>query len=145
MPVVFEIDLDTPVRHELQFATLVASFGDGYEQRANKNQAYTRSDGEGGQTAYKGRNRFSLTLDHLPHVNNDANKQANKLWAFYKARLGGFEAFYFYNPAEAPTADPTGTSTTGRYLVRFEDQNLSREQFALNLFRGQLNLIEVRA
>ena len=141
---VFTIDLDVPVRQELHFNTLVQSLGDGFEQRANKNLAYSRATGEGTVASYKGRNRFTITMDMLAHVNNDSSQMANKLWAFYKAQLGGFTAFYFYNPAEAPTADATGVSTTGRYLVRFEEQNLSRENFALKLFRSGISLIEVR-
>ena len=142
---VFPVDLDLPVGHSLAFATLVKSMGDGYTQRANLNQAYSRADGEGGVTSYKGQNSFRVSLDHLAHVNADSTQMANKLWAFYKARLGGHEAFYFYNPAEAPVADLTGVSTTGRYLVIFSQQSLTREQFALLLFRGQIELLEVRA
>lgn len=145
MPQVFTIDLDAPVRHEMRYATLVMDFGDGFEQRGNKNQAYTHADGEGGVTSYKGRNRFTITMDMLAHVNSDSTKMANKLWNFYKARLGGFDAFFFYNPAEAPTPDASGVATTGRYLVRFEEQGLTREQFALNLFKAGISMIEVRA
>ena len=146
MPAVFSVDLDVPVKQALRFANVLADFGDGYEQRANKNQAYSRADGLGGVTSYKGRNRFAISMDMLAHVNGDATAQANKLWAFYVARLGGYEAFYFYNtPAEAAAPDLTGVSTTGRYLVRFEDQELSRELFALKLFKSSIGLIEVRS
>ena len=145
MPAVFDVPLDVPVEQALKFATVVADFGDGYEQRANKNQAYTRADGLGGVTSYKGRNRFPITMDMLPHVNGDPTQGANKLWAFWQARNGGTESFYFYNPAEAPTPDLSGVSTTGRYLVRFEAQELSRKNFALKLFSAGISLIEVRA
>lgn len=142
---VFNVELTAPVKHALRFANVIADFGDGYEQRSSKNQAYSRADGLGGVTSYKGRNRFTLALDHLAHVNGDATQSANKLWAFYQTTLGGYTAFYFYNPAEIDTPDLTGSSTTGRYLVRFQDQELEREQFALKLFRGGLVLLEVRS
>src|SRR5262245_50244517 len=141
---VFPISLSPPVRHALTFSNLVADFGDGYEQRANKNQAYTRADGKGGVTAYKGRNRFRITMDGIKHLNGDPNKEANQLWDFYQARLGGFESFFFYNPAEA-AIDLTGAATTGRYLVRFLEQELEREQFFNKLFRAGITLIEVRS
>ena len=145
MPAVFSVELDVPVKQGIRFANVIADFGDGHEQRANKNQAYTRADGLGGVTSYKGRNRFPITMDMLAHVNGDPTAGANKLWAFYVAQLAGIVSFYFYNPAEAPTPDLSGASTTGRYLVRFEDQELSRENFALKLFRASIGLIEVRA
>jgi len=43
------------------------------------------------------------------------------LWSFYQAHI--ITPFYFYNPYEtAPlfTSDPTGTATTGRYVVVFD-------------------------
>jgi len=44
------------------------------------------------------------------------------LRAFYDARNGSTEAFYFYDPFETSpkfSYDPTGQATTGRYTVRF--------------------------
>ena len=39
---------------------------------------------------------------------------------FLQARkLAGNESFYFYNPVELATPDPTGASAVGRYLVKF--------------------------
>lgn len=142
---VFNVDnIDLPFTEEIEFATVVADFGDGFEQRKNNNLAYSRADGLGGVTSYKGRNRFTMVLDNMQHVNADATKTANMLWAFYVARLGSYEAFYIYRPCEA-SIDLTGASTTGRYLVRFEQNRLSRSQFALKLFNAQLTLVEVRA
>jgi hypothetical protein len=41
--------------------------------------------------------------------------------AFYEARKGSSEPFYFYDPWDALFAyDPTGASATGRYTVRFD-------------------------
>jgi phage-related protein len=144
MPTVFPLTLSPPVRHALIYATVIADFGDGYEQRANKNQAYSRADGKGAISSYKGRNRFTIHLDGIKHANGDASQEANQLWAFYQARLGGYESFYFYNPAEA-AIDLSGISAIGRYLVRFLDNELAREQFFNKLFRAGISLIEVRA
>jgi phage-related protein len=144
MPEVFPVNVSPPVRHGQKFANVIADFGDGYEQRGNKNQAYSRADGKGGVTSYKGRNRFTITFDGIKHANGDSTKEANQLWDFYQDRLGGFESFYFYNPAEAPI-DLTGVATTGRYLVRFLEQELEREQFFNKLFRAGISLIEVRS
>lgn len=144
MPSVFNIDLRYPLGHTLKYVTFVADMGDGFEQRVNKNLAYSRADGEGAVTSYKGQNEFSIRMNNLRHVNADATKEANKLWAFYKARLGAFESFYFYNPAEA-LVDLTGVATVGRYLVRFGESNLTREQFRLKLFSAGILLVEVRA
>ena len=144
MPAVFSVELDVPVEQGIRMANVIADFGDGYEQRANKNQAYSRADGLGGVTSYKGRNDFAITMDMLAHVNGDATAGANKLWAFYVARTAGYESFYFYNPAEAQV-DLTGASTTGRYLMRFADQELTRKNFRLKLFSAGLGLIEVRS
>lgn len=146
MPIaVLDIELTAPLRHKLKFANVIADLGDGYEIRLNKNQAYTRADGQGGNTSYKGRNEFTINTLPMAHVNNDPSQQANKLWAFYVARLAGFEAFYFYNPAERSTPDLTGIDIIGRYLVRFRDPELEREQFMMKLYRAGLSLIEVRA
>lgn len=145
MPSVFNVELEHPLRHSITYDTLIISFGDGFEQRSNKNQARTRADGKGGITSYKGRNHFTLTFDNLAHINGDATAQANKLWDFYQARQGGYESFYFYNPVERDPPDSSAIDSTGRYLVRFEEQTLEREQFALKLFRGGISLIEVVA
>ncbi|MBI2817960.1 MAG: hypothetical protein HYX72_13585 [Acidobacteria bacterium] len=48
--------------------------------------------------------------------------QLASLRAFYDARNGPHEAFYFYDPWETSpkfSYDPTGTTTQGRYTVRF--------------------------
>jgi phage-related protein len=45
------------------------------------------------------------------------------LRAFYEARKGAHEPFYFYDPYESNpkfSSDPTGASPDGRYVVRFD-------------------------
>jgi hypothetical protein len=77
-------------------------------------------------------------------VNGDATQEANKFWAHYKARLGSYDPFYFYNPAEA-VIDLTGVATVGRYLVRYKEAELTREQFVLKLFNHAIWFVERRA
>jgi phage-related protein len=145
MPAVFNIRLTWPVVHELVYSTHVFDFGDGYEQRINLNSSWgPRANGEGGLIAYRGRNIFRLTMNAQEYQSNNAFKEANKHWNFFKARLGGYDPFYFYNPVERGQPDITGTDQTGRYLVRYRQQNLTREQFMLQYFRSQIELIEVR-
>lgn len=47
------------------------------------------------------------------------------LRAFWEARKGSQEAFYFYDPFETSplfSHDPTGVATSGRYTVRFDGE-----------------------
>lgn len=134
-----------PLTHTLTLQTLVNDFGDGFEIRANVNQPFERADGEGGVTEYRGRNSFILKLNAMQHDNlGGPIKYANIVWAFFKARKGSLEGFFFYNPAENDTPDPTGVDTLGRYCVRFKDNMMTREQFVLKLFNTGIELIEVR-
>lgn len=147
---VLEVYPQYSLTHEIRYDTFVVTMGDGFEQRVNKNLTFgNRGDGEGGNgnNSYKGINAFTVTLNKFGHINFDGNGNrapATYLWNFYKARLGSYEAFYFYNPAEA-TYDATGNNTQGRYLVRFAESGLSRELFVLKLYNHEIKLIEVRA
>lgn len=142
---VFPVECNYPLTHMIAFATFVGSMGDGHEQRINKNIAWSRADGEGNVASYKGINRFSISITKAPHTNQASpTYKANLIWNFYKARLGSYEAFYFYNPAEH-AIDLTGAETTGRYLVRFAEANLSRVLFVLKLFNHGVDLVEIRA
>jgi len=67
-----------------------------------------------------------------------------ELRAFYEARNGPHEAFYFYDPYETfPlfSHDPTGEALQGRYTVRFE----GGWSQAMGLGRGdaEIQLVEV--
>jgi hypothetical protein len=130
-----------PMLHSLRLETVVCDMGDGFEQRINFNSAYTRADGEGGISSYAGRNIFQLKFTTLDYAQDAAT-----LWNFYLARGGSLEPFYVYNiPDEVAAIDETGWEQHGRYLVRFQDNALSREKFMLKLYNAELTLIEVRA
>ena len=141
MPAVFPIVPAWPFHHGLEFDFYVADMGDGFEQRVQFNKGYSRADGEGNVTGYRGRNKFTIQLNVMNY-----GADASTLWAFYKARYGNLEAFYLYNvPDERSSIDLTGADTTGRYLVRFQDANLTREKFTLKLYRVGIAMIEVRS
>jgi hypothetical protein len=145
MTAVFPIPPSHSLTHEIRYTNHVVDMGDGFEQRVNKNLSWgNRATGEGTVASYKGINTFSINLINLMHINNNNNALANKLWAFYKARLGSYESFYFYNPVEG-AIDSGGNNTTGRYLVRFAEASLSRDNFMWKLFHVGVKLIEVRA
>ena len=143
---VFPTRLYYPLQHEIMYQNHIVNMGDGFEQRVNKNLAHTHADGEGNApSSHKGINRFTITSKNLIHTNATSSATANALWIFYKARLGSYDPFYFYNPAEA-SIDLTGVATTGRYLVRFESDGLSRDLFIRNLYSiSGISLLEVRA
>lgn len=149
MTTTFPIRCSYPLDHSLRQKVIIQDLGDGHEQRVGKSQAYSHADGLGGVTSYKGRNYFSINIKNMRHVNASSTELANLLWAFYQS-VGTLTPFYFYNPYEN-TGDPTltplsdGSATTGRYLVRFMDENLSRSLFRRFLFNASLTLIEVRA
>jgi len=63
------------------------------------------------------------------------------LVAFFRARSGSVEAFYFYNIMETSprfTTDPTGVITTGRVKARFNSQRY--ELIMDNGSRGNVGL-----
>jgi hypothetical protein len=144
---VFPLPAHYSLTQGIKFSTYVANMGDGHEQRVNKNLSWgSRGDGKGtsGGSSYKGINTFKFSLKNLRHVNESTTEYANVLWKFYVDHLGSLTAFYFYNPDEQ-TVDLTGATVTGRYLVRFADSNLSRDNFALRLFNATIDLVETRA
>ena len=138
---VFPLIPSWPLQQTLSTDTYVADFGDGFEQRVNFNFAYTRADGEGGVTSYKGRNEFVLKFN-----TRQFSSDANTLWHFFKQQVANLTAFYFYNvPDERSAIDLTGADTTGRYLVRFKDSMMTREKFTRQLENAGISLIEVRS
>lgn len=144
---VFPLPAHYSLNHGIKFSTHIANMGDGFEQRVNKNLSWgSRGDGQGttGGSSYKGVNFFKFSLQRLRHVNESTTEYANVLWKFYVDHLGSMVAFYFYNPAEKETPDLTGVIVTGRYLVRFADSNLSRENFFWKLFNATVDLVETR-
>jgi phage-related protein len=143
---VFIIPPSYNLTHEIKLSTVVVDLGDGFEQRVNKNLSWgARGDGLGSASGatYKGINTFRINLQHLRHVDESTTELANVLWAFYVARCGSLYPFYFYNPVEGEI-DPTGNEVQGRYLVRFGENILSRENFVWHLYNVGLTLVEVR-
>lgn len=59
------------------------------------------------------------------------------LRAFYDARKGSQQPFYYYDPADSGfTHDPTGVQTLGRYTVRFDgnwEQNVGKGRADVDL------------
>lgn len=149
MTTTFPIRTFYPLAHSLKNSVPIQDLGDGHEQRISKNQTYARANGLGGISSYKGQNMFGINIRNLQHTNGSTSATANILWAFYQARNGPYEAFYFYNPAENagdPGSSPLslGIDVTGRYLVRFQDQVMGRDLFRRFLYNASLTLIEVR-
>jgi hypothetical protein len=150
MTAVFPVRSWYPLKHTLRKSVLIQDLGDGHEQRVSKNAAFSRADGQGNVGSYKGINVFEINIRNLAFVGADATSKANILWKFYQDQEGPLTPFYFYNPAEN-TADPgiaplnAGTDTAGRYLVRFQDAELSRDLFVRMLYNQSLTLLEVRA
>ncbi len=142
---VWPILAQLPMQMSKAFLNVMVPLIDGYEQRVNKNEAYSHADGQGAVTANKGRWEFRIQFNGIEQANATPTKDVNTLWKFVTDRLGPYEAFYFYNPVEAgATIDLTGVATVGRYLVRLKDPLTSLEAFAVKIHRGQLSLIEVR-
>ncbi len=66
------------------------------------------------------------------------------LRAFYEARKGSHEPFYFYHPYETSpkfSHDPSGVETAGRYTVRFE--GAWEQQNRMGRSDVQLTLVEL--
>ena len=77
------------LQQALSLDVFVADFGDGFEQRACFSQAYTRADGEGGVTSYKGRNKFTVKFNTRLFSGD-----ANTLWHFFKQQNANLTSFY---------------------------------------------------
>jgi hypothetical protein len=121
----------------------VFSFGDGWEQRADKDQNFAHGDLMGGVTSHKGRSRFEIQYDIAKQANGDITQEFNQIVAFLNAHR--VAAFYFYNRGERATPDLTGSDPTGRYLVRVEWSAVSYALVFNKLHSIQAQLVEVRA
>lgn len=126
-----------------QVAVVVASLGDGYEQRALKSQAFSHADLMGNVTSHVGLCNLNISYDIVKMANADSNQEFNKIKAFIDAHW--IVAFYFYNSAERSTPDLTGADTTGRYLVRIEAGSVKYKRVFNKLHAVSLRLVEVRA
>ncbi len=74
----------------------------------------------------QGKRSFTLTYDVLTAA------ETNTLYNFYVARKGPFEAFSFVNPMDSQT-----------YTVRFVDDEMSYDEFDIQLRRTGVKLIQV--
>lgn len=74
----------------------------------------------------QGKRTFSLTYPVLSSTDMDT------LWNFYVARNGSYDAFTFVDPISSTS-----------YTVRFQDDSLSREEFAYRLEKIGIKLIQV--
>jgi hypothetical protein len=77
---------------------------------------YRNGESQRSVQASTSRKRWTLTRRLVP-------SQLAALRAFYEARNGKLEPFYFYDPYETNpnfSCDPTGAATAGRHTVRFD-------------------------
>ena len=78
---------------------------------------FTNSDGTGVVRSRKGSFEFTV---RVTRKNYEGDEKFKEIFGFLMARKeAANESFYFYNPAEKLTPDPTGAATLGRYLVKF--------------------------
>lgn len=120
---VMPLSLSTAFRAEREYPVAVNELGDGSAPRR--------------VLAASSRKRWTLAKRLTPAL-------MALLRAFFEARNGGHEAFYFYDPLETSPMggyDPTGASATGRFKVRFD----GGWSHASGLARGtvEIRLIEV--
>ena len=120
---VLPLSLCRAFAHSREYPVAVNEFMDGGAQR--------------GLLANASRKRWRLAKRLSP-------AKMAELRAFYEARKGAHDAFYFYDPYETNprfSCDPTGAAVQGRYTVRFE----GGWSQAMGLGRGdvEIQLIEV--
>ena len=94
------------------------------------------------------RSRVTLSRGRWTATIKRTSVQMAALRAFFLARKGKGQAFWFYDPFEVAAGQPpgsnwdaSGTSTTGRYAVRF-DSSLSRV-LLIPRSQVQIALIEI--
>lgn len=106
------------VRHEIRENIL--DDGSDTPKTVQHEVPFTGYDGTGqSRTDRKGRLIFSFPATRRNYAGDE---QFKTIFRFLVARKeAGNESFYFYNPAEYLTPDPTGVVTTGRYLVKSLD------------------------
>ena len=97
-------------------ASLYSAFGRSQEYLVDVNEEYP--DGSSQRAVRTSTSRKSWML-----AKRITAAQLATLEAFYLARKGATEAFYFYDLWETSplfTPDPTGAAVIGRYTVRFD-------------------------
>ena len=143
-----------PHKHTLTRNFIEHEMGDGYSQTIAQDSPRFHADGSRSVRHHTGVHHFFLTFNQeLDNTGvfgaaGGTERRANALWNFFRARLeADNEPFYYYNPEETLTIDPTGTSLVGRYLVRLAKPNevLSREYFQAFVFKyGVIELVEAQ-
>ena len=117
--------LSTKFTEKREWAYLSNQFHDSSTQRA--------------QLVLGSRKRFSLA-EKLTAT------EANTLKTFFDAHLGGVIPFWFYNPFEVcppgTNYDPTLATTTGRYVVRF-DNDWNQSTGLMRTTSPDIELVEV--
>jgi phage-related protein len=118
---VLPLSLSTAFTHAREYAVNESAYIDGSSQRGRLSETSRKT----------WRMTKRLTVSELA-----------TLFAFYLARHGAHEAFYFYDPwASGFTHDPDGEQELGRYTVRFEGEWTQM----MDIVRGdvELTLVEL--
>jgi hypothetical protein len=111
------------------YTGIVNSFGGPYEERIITSPSFTHSD------ATTGKRRHTFKLGFIE------DRDVDTLWTFYKAEMeANWRAFSYY-PRQTPPGNDS--SATNRYLVRFENPSLTRDDLSTDLANMTLSLIEV--
>jgi len=141
---VFPYSISFSLTHSLSRELLENVFIGGHRRFDARDSSVLRADGSGGVSSYRGLNSFTLSFKKTAV---GVDRLADQLWNFFLERLDNLnESFYFYNAEEVGVVDLTGTSVTGRYLVKFADPNsaISRDYFKACLFNYGIQLRECR-
>lgn len=113
MPAVWIWIADYPVKYSMDQQEAVNKLGPGIKKKAKLSVAANREDGTGSSSSYHGANIFQATY---PRMNHAGAGDADDMLDFIRARDNDGASFYWYDPG-LRVPDPTGTDTTGRYLV----------------------------
>lgn len=109
--------VEYPVKLRLVLTENVHDLGGGDFKTIQHETPFTGYDGTGQSVSRKGRFVFPVRVTRKNYAGDEKFKD---IMRFLQARkYAKNESFYFYNPAEYLTPDPTGVVTTGRYLVKF--------------------------
>lgn len=109
--------IEYPVGLDFQIEENIITLGKGFIKTVQHEVPFTNADGTGQVRSRKGSFVFTYPLTRK---NYQGDEKFKEIFNFLMARKEACnESFYFYNPAEQLTPDPTGETVTGRYLVKF--------------------------